>query len=217
MNWHPLTLSLQVSLVATAAVLVIGLPLSILLARGRFPGKAAFETLVMLPLVLPPSVVGFYLLLFLGREGPVQRFLGLQMLLTWPAAALASAVVALPLMVMPGKAAIQDVNPVLEKAARTLGSSEWQVLWRVTLPLAWRGVVAGLVLAFARAIGEFGATLMVAGNIPGRTQTLPLAIYDAVQMQEFRAANLMVGLMTLIGLVALVTAGRMQLSRTKRS
>ncbi|MBI3947159.1 MAG: molybdate ABC transporter permease subunit [Armatimonadetes bacterium] len=210
MSWQPLYLSLKVSLAATAAVLLVGLPLAVLFARGRFPGKAVVETLVMLPLVLPPSVVGYYLLLFLGRHGPVEGLLGARLLLTWGAAVIAAGVVSLPLMVTPSKAAIESVDPVLEKAARTLGASEWQVLRRVTLPLARRGILAGLVLAFARAIGEFGATLMVAGNIAGRTQTLPLAIYDAVQMNNLRAANVMVGLMTLIGLGALIAAGRVQ-------
>jgi len=215
MSSHPLGLSLQVSLLATGVVTLIGVPLAILLARGRFPGKAAFETLVMLPMVLPPSVIGYYLLLALGRNGPVQKLFGIQLLLTWQAAVVAASVVALPVMVMPAKAAILDVSPVLERAARTLGSSEWRGLWRVTLPLAWRGILAGLVLAFARAMGEFGATLMVAGNIPGRTQTAALFIYDAVQMQEYRSANIMVGLMTLIGLAALIIASRMQRRHTK--
>lgn len=216
MSWRPLTLSLQVSLLATLAVTVVGVPLAILLARGRFPGKAAFETIVMLPMVLPPSVIGYYLLLLLGRNGPLQKAFGIQILLTWVAAVVASSVVALPVMVMPAKAAIQDVSPVLERAARTLGSSEWRVLWRITLPLAWRGILAGLVLAFARAMGEFGATLMVAGNIPGRTQTAALFIYDAVQMQDYRAANTMVGFMTLIGMVALIIANRMQRARATK-
>lgn len=207
---HAFYLSLKVSALATAAVLVIGLSLALLLARGRFPGKAILETCVMMPMVLPPSVVGYYLLLLLGRHGPLENLLGVRLLLTWGAAVIASGIVALPLMVIPSKAAIESVPLVLEKAARTLGASEWRVLWRVTLPLARRGILAGLVLAFARAIGEFGATLMVAGNIAGRTQTLPLAIYDAVQMNDLRSANLMVGLMTLIGLSALLVAGQMQ-------
>ena len=141
------------------------------------------------PLVLPPTVVGYYLLLALGRGSPIDDWFGWRILFTWGAAAIASAVVGLPLLVQSARAAIAGVDPALEHAARTLGSSELEVLWRVTLPLARRGILAGLVLAAARALGEFGATLMVAGNIPGRTQTLPLAIYDAVQNRHYAQAN----------------------------
>lgn len=196
MIWPALLLSLQVTVVATVALLVIGLALALLLARGRFPGRTILETVVTLPLVLPPSVIGYGLLLALGRGSPIVDVLRIETLFTWRAAAIASLVVGLPLMVQAARAAIANVDPVLENAARTLGSSEWEVLWRVTLPLARRGILAGLILGGARALGEFGATLMVAGNIPGQTQTLPLAIYDAVQGRRYADANLMVLLMT---------------------
>ncbi len=210
MNWSPLLLSIQVTLVATGAILVVGLALALLFARMRWRGKLFLETLVNLPLVLPPSVAGFYLLLVLGRDGPVVRWFDVNILFTWPAAVVASTVVALPLMVQSAKAAIENVDPRLENAARTLGSSEWQVIWRVTLPLARRGILAGLILGSARALGEFGATLMVAGNIPGRTQTAPLAIYDAVQAGRFGDANALVLMLTALSLVSLFAVSRMQ-------
>jgi molybdate transport system permease protein len=203
MIWQPLFLSLRVTTVATVLIFVAGLALALLLARRRFPGKTLVETLVNLPLVLPPTVVGYYLLLALGRGGPLVEWLGVRVLFTWGAATLASAIVGLPLMVGAARAAIASVDPALENAARTLGSSEVEVLWRVTLPLARRGILAGLLLAAARALGEFGATLMVAGNIPGRTQTLPLAIYDAVQNRQYGLANGMVLLMTVVAFLSL--------------
>jgi molybdate transport system permease protein len=196
MDWFPYILSLQVTACATVLLVIVGLGLAIFLARVRFPGETIVSTILNLPLVLPPSVLGFYLLFALGRGSPLVEWFGVDILFTWQAAAIASAIVALPLMVEAARAAIVDVNPELEAAARTLGDSEIQVLWRVTLPLARSGILAGFILAVARALGEFGATLMVAGNIPGRTQTLPLAIYDAVQNQDYGKANLMVLIIT---------------------
>jgi molybdate transport system permease protein len=210
MTWHPVVLSLQVTAVATCLILVIGLGCAWVLARCRFAGQTMVETIISLPLVLPPSVVGYYLLLACGRGSPVVEWLGIHLLFTWPAAVLASTVVGVPLMVQAARAAIASVDPSLENAARTLGSSEPEVFWRVTLPLARRGIVAGLVLGAARALGEFGATLMIAGNIPGRTQTLPLAIYDAVQNQQYSLANQMVLLMTLLGFASLWWVRRME-------
>ena len=205
-----LLLSLRVTAVATVIVIAVGLPLAVLLARARFAGKSLLETLILLPLVLPPSVVGFYLLVVLGRDGPLWRWTGARLLFTWPAAALASAVVGLPLLVQAARAAIAQVDPALERAARILGATELEVFRRVTLPLARRGIIAGLVLAAARAFGEFGATLMVAGNIPGRTQTLPLAIYDAVLAGDVAAANVMVLLMTVLSFVSLWVVHRFE-------
>ena len=201
--WDPLRITLQVTVLGTAILGVAGLALGVLLARVRFPGRTLLEVLILLPLVLPPSVVGYFLLVGLGRGGPVREWLGVDLLFTWVAAALASAVVGLPLMVQAVRAAVAGVNPSLEDAARTLGSSEPEVFWRVTLPLAKRGVLAGLVLGGARAMGEFGATLMVAGSIPGRTQTLPLAIYDAVLVQDYSLANQMVLIMTSLAFLGL--------------
>ena len=180
-----------------------GLALALLLARVRFAGRTALELVITLPLVLPPSVVGYYLLVGLGAGSPLADWTGWQLLFTWQAAVIASATVGLPLMVQASRAAIADIDPALEQAARTLGASELEVLARITLPLARRGILAGLVLGSARAMGEFGATLMVAGNIPGRTQTLPLAIYDAVQGRDFASANQMVLLMTVLAFLSL--------------
>lgn len=199
----PLMLSLQVTLVASGVIVVLGLSLGIFLARTRFRGQILISTLLNLPLVLPPSVVGYGLLMALGRGSPLKEWLGLNLLFTWQAGAIASAVVALPLMVESTRAAIATVNPDLEAAARTLGSPEPEVLWRITLPLAHRGILAGFALSVARGLGEFGATLMVAGNIPGRTQTLPLAIFDAVQRQDYRLANQMVLVMTTLAFALL--------------
>ncbi len=213
MNWHPLVLSLQVTAAATVLLLVLGLGLALLLARRNFPGQTLVETFIHLPLVLPPSVVGYYLLIALGKDGPVAALLQVNVLFTWPAAVIAAAVVGLPLMFQASRAAIASVDPTLEQAARTLGSSEFEVLWRVTLPLARRGVLAGLVLGAARALGEFGATLMVAGNIPDQTQTLPLAIFDAVQSGRYGQAHYMVLLMTALGLASLWWVRRLEVSK----
>ena len=181
----PLWLSLRVAALSTLAVVVLGGALGWLLARRRFFGREALDAVVTLPLILPPTVLGYYLLVLLGRHGPVGRayeFLtGSQLVFTWRGAVVAAAVGALPLMVKTARAAVASVDTEYEDAARTLGKSEWQVFGRVTLPLASKGLAAGGVLAFARALGDFGATLMVAGNIPGRTQTAAIAIYDATQ------------------------------------
>ncbi|MBI5956127.1 MAG: molybdate ABC transporter permease subunit [Chloroflexi bacterium] len=210
MIWQPLIISLKVTAVATALASLAGLALALWFARRRFPGQSLAETLVSLPLVLPPTVVGFYLLSVLGNGGPLGRLFSINILFTWPAAALASAVMALPLMVRASKAAIEGVNPEVEKAARTLGSAEWEVMLRVTIPLARRGILAGMILAFARALGEFGATLMVAGNIPDKTQTIPLAIYDAVQLGRLDQANALVLAVTLVAFAVIWLVNRAQ-------
>jgi molybdate transport system permease protein len=217
MNQHAVALSLQVTAVATLLLFVIGLLLAYLLARRRVPGQIFLETFINLPLVLPPSVIGYYLLLSLGRGSPIVEWLNLELVFTWKAAVVASTVVGLPLMVQAARAAIASVDPSLEQAARTLGSSELEILWRVTLPLARRGIVAGLILGSARALGEFGATLMVAGNIPGRTQTLPLAIYDAVQGRQYDLAGQMVLVMTALGFAGLWWARRLEGGARTRS
>jgi len=216
MNWNALVLSIQVTLVATLLLSVLGLALAFIVARYNFPGQAILETLINLPLVLPPTVLGYYLLLLLGREGPFVSFFGVNLLFTWPAAAIASAIMGLPLMFQASRAAIAAIDPAIENAARTLGSSESEVFWRITLPLARRGIIAGLILGSARALGEFGATLMIAGNIPGRTQTLPLAIYDAVQNREYAGANRMVLVMSVLSLGGLLIVRRLESSFARR-
>lgn len=196
MIWSAFWLSLQVTSTATLGIIIIGLPLALLLARRQFRGKLLLETLLNLPLVLPPTVIGYYLLLTLGRGSPIYSSLRLDLLFTWQAAAIAAMVVGLPLMVQTARAAFEDVDREVEAAARLDGASGWQVWWYITLPLAQRGILAGLILSSARALGEFGATLMVAGNIPGRTQTMPLAIYDAIQARRYADAQIMVVVMT---------------------
>jgi molybdate transport system permease protein len=209
-----LRLSIQVTLTATLFAAVLGLVLGRLLARREFAGKSLVETAVLLPLVLPPSVVGYYLLLGLGNRNPLFAWTDVSLLFTWQGAAIASGVVALPLMVQASKAAIASVNPSLENAARELGAGEGEVFFRITLPLARRGILAGVVLAAARAFGEFGATLMVAGSIPDRTQTVPLAIYDAVQAGRYGDANSLVLLTTALAFFSLLAVR--QLERPRR-
>jgi len=191
--FDPILLSLKVALVAVAVDSVIGVVVARAMARNDFPGKNVLESLIILPMVLPPTVLGYGLLILLGKRGLIGRFLletfDLQLIFTWWAAAVASAVVSFPLMYQSAKAAFAGVDISLEQAARTLGARELRIFLTVTLPLAWPGILAGLVLSFARALGEFGATLMVAGNIPGKTQTIPLAIYFAVETGDTAAAR----------------------------
>ena len=217
MNWSALTLSLQVTIVATILLFVIGLAMAVVLARYKFRGQILVETVIFLPLVLPPSVLGYFLMLALGRGSPVVDWFHFQLLFTWPAAAIAWAVVGLPLMVQAARAAIANVDSVLENAARTLGSSELEILWRVTLPLARRGIVAGLILGAARALGEFGATLMIAGTSPVRLRPCPLAIYDAVQARRFEQANIMVLMMTALAFVGLWCVRQLERPRHSRT
>ncbi|MBT4612991.1 MAG: molybdate ABC transporter permease subunit [Gemmatimonadetes bacterium] len=199
----PFWLSVKVTAIAAILIFTIGTALALWLVRRRPRGRMVIETLIMLPLVLPPSVVGYYLLIVLGQQGPIVKWFGIRTLFSPTAAVIAATVVGLPLMVQAARAAIAAVDPALEQAARTLGCKETMVLWRVTLPLAKRGLLAGIVLGATRALGEFGATLMVAGNIPGRTQTLPLAIYDAVQTNQHDLTTQMVLLMTGLGFFSL--------------
>ncbi|HRE46242.1 MAG TPA: molybdate ABC transporter permease subunit [Aggregatilineales bacterium] len=216
MNGQPFWLSLQVTGTATLGILIIGLVLALLLARVSFRGKLILETIIYLPLVLPPTVVGYYLLFILGRGSFLLEQLKIALLFTWQAAVFASIVVGLPLMVQTARAAFEEVDPEVEGAARVDGAGEWQVWWYVTLPLAQRGILAGVILSAARALGEFGATLMIAGNIPGRTQTLPLAIYDAVQARRYEDANVMVIVVTSLAFSGLWLVYRLGKGSQKR-
>ncbi len=213
MTWFPVYLSLRVALLATLLALVAGLPLAWLLARRKVPLSGLLSSLLLLPMVLPPTVLGYYLLTMIGRQSVVGRFLedrlGFTLVFTPEAAVLAAALVAIPLLARAAQAAFEGVDRDLEDAARVFGGSEWTVFTLVTLPLAGRGIVAGTVLAFARAMGEFGATLMVAGNIPGRTQTLSIAIYDAVQAGNDRLANGLVLVISVVTVAVLLLAGRL--------
>lgn len=216
MDFFPVWLTLRVSLVATACTLLIGVPLAWLLARGRFPGRAFLEALVVAPLVLPPTVLGYYLLVVLGSRGPLGRALGalgIDLAFTWRAAVVAACVGSIALLVKAAQAGFEAVDRRLEQAARTLGRSEAGIFWSISLPLARRSVMAGTVLAFCRAAGDFGITLMVAGSIPGRTQTLPLAIYDHVQANEMAEANILA--LIAVGGVILLLVGLGRLARLR--
>ncbi len=213
MELFPILLSLRVATLSTTLAGLMGVGVAWLLARKRFPGRTLLESVVVLPLILPPTVVGFYLLLLLGRSGPLGARLeaaGLEVVFTWRAAVIAATVASLPLVVKAAQAAFESVDLRIEAAARTLQPAA-SVFLTVTLPLAWRGILAGLILAFARGMGEFGITLMLAGSIPGRTQTLPLAIYDAVQANDLGQANAL-ALIT----ISIVTALLFLLSRLPR-
>lgn len=192
-EWQPVLLSVKVALVSLIFVFIFGVAAAYIMRTFEFPGKSALEAFFALPLVLPPVVTGFVLLLLIGKQGPIGQFLSenlhTQIIFTPYAAILAATVVAFPLMYQSTKAAFQGVDHNLEDAARTLGASNWRVFWTVTIPLSWPGLVAGVVLSFARALGEFGATIMVAGNIPGKTQTIPLAIYFAAESNNLTLAG----------------------------
>ncbi len=211
--WTALGLSLQVAGWATAINLVLGVAVGYALARWRIPGRDLLDTLLTLPMVMPPTVLGYYLLVLMGRRSWLGAWLyahwGINMIFTLQGAVIAASVVAFPLVFKPARAAFEAVDGQLEQAARVLGVSEWALFFRVTLPLAWRGILAGALLAFARALGEFGATLMVAGSIPGKTQTLSIAVYEAVQAGQDGLANTLVLITSVVCVVVLLTAGRL--------
>ena len=207
----PFYLTVKVASLATICTCTVGIGLAWLLAKKRFAGKDLVDALLMQPLVIPPTVLGYYLLVLLGAGSPLGQFLssiGLPLVFTWRGAVVAATVASLPLFIKPARAALEGVDPRLEHAARLLGRSEWDVARTITLPLAWRGIVAGVLMAFARAAGDFGATLMVAGNIPGRTQTVAIAIYDAVQSDNMALANALVIIITLFSVTVLALANR---------
>jgi molybdate transport system permease protein len=210
-EWEVIGLSLKVSAVAMVVMLPIAFGLAWVLARTRMPGKLLLDALVHLPLVLPPVVTGWLLLLAFGSQGPIGRpladWFGISLMFRWTGAALAAAIMALPLMVRAMRISIENVDPRLEGAARTLGASPWHAFLTVTLPLASPGLLAGLVLGFARSIGEFGATITFVSNIPGETRTLPLAIYTALQIPDGDAAVTRLALISVVlSLLALATS-----------
>ncbi|MFZ6679106.1 molybdate ABC transporter permease subunit [Undibacterium sp. Tian12W] len=211
--WTALLLSLKVAGWATLLNLIFGIGVGYLLASKRFPGRDLLDTILTLPMVMPPTVLGYYLLVLLGRRSALGAWLqdhfGFSFIFTWQGAVIAAAIVAFPLVFKPARAAFEAVDGQLEQAARVLGISEMAVFFRVTLPLAWRGILAGVLLAFARALGEFGATLMVAGSIPGKTQTLSIAVYEAVQAGQDDVANTLVLLTSAVCIVVLLLAGKL--------
>lgn len=212
-DWAPLWLSLKVAGVATALAWLFGVALGWVVARTRLPGRSLLEAVCMLPLVLPPTVIGYGILLAAGRRSPLGAWLrehfDYSIVFSWHGAVVASTVVALPLVLKSASAAFANVDRSLEAAARTLRQSNWSVFVRVTLPLAAPGIVAGTLLAFARAMGEFGASLMVAGSIPGKTQTLSMAIYDTVQAGQDDVALLLVIVTSVLSVSVLLVSNRL--------
>jgi len=210
--WVALALTLKVAGWATALNLVLGVAIGQAMVRWRFPGRELLDALLTLPMVMPPTVLGYYMLVLIGTQGPIGAWLlqhfGIRLIFSWQAAVIAATVVSFPLVFKSARAAFETVDPQLEDAARLLGVGEPAVFFRVSLPLAWRGVLAGMLLAFARALGEFGATLMVAGSIPGKTQTLSIAVYEAVQAGQDDTANFLVAVTSLVCVSVLLAAGR---------
>lgn len=206
----PLLLTLKVAAWATLFAGLAGIAAGLVLAKTRFPGRDVVDAVLLLPMVMPPTVLGYYLLVAFGRRSALgqwlETYLGIELIFTWQGAVAASAIVGFPLVFKAARTAFEAVDRNLENAGRTLGYGEWTVFTRVTLPLAWRGIVAGAMLAFARGIGEFGATLMVAGNIPGRTQTMSIAIYEAVHAGDDALANTLVLIASVVCIVLLVGA-----------
>ncbi|MBX9601931.1 MAG: molybdate ABC transporter permease subunit [Bryobacteraceae bacterium] len=211
-DWFPLWLSLRVAAISTALAFAIGIALAWLLANRDFKGKEWLDAAITLPLVLPPTVLGYYLLVLLGREslpGKVyEAVFGVPLVFTWQAAVVAALFHSLPLLVKSARAALESVDRSYERAARTLGASEWKLFWRVTVPIARRSILAATALAFARSLGDFGVTLMLAGNIPGRTQTVAVAIYDAVESGNGAAARALVIAVSAIAMILLALANR---------
>ncbi len=207
-----LRLSFQVGFAATLLVVLVGTGFAYVLARKNFKGKEFLDILLTLPLVLPPTVIGYYLIILMGRSGFIGSFIyrwtDWSIMFTWYAAVIASFIVALPLIIKTTRAAIESVDPNLINASYTLGHGELTTALRVILPLAKKGIIAGAVLSFARAMGEFGATLMVAGNIPGKTNTMPLTIYTSVSSGDWSTAHIMVVMFTLMSGVFLYIANQ---------
>ena len=216
--WSPLELSLRVAGTATLVSFVAATLMAWLLARKKGPMPALLDALCTLPLVLPPTVLGYYLILLVGRRGLFGHWLaemGINLIFSWQGAVVAATVVVFPLIYKSARAALEQVDSHLEDAARTLGASEWRIFVSVSLPLAWKGIFAGLMLAFARGMGEFGATLMIAGNIPGKTQTLALAIYDAFQAGNDAQATWLV-IVTSLACVSMLMAAELLLKLKRR-
>jgi len=208
----PLLLSLQIATIATLVATIVGIAVAALLTDRDGAIWNLLDGLINLPLVLPPTVLGYYLLVALGARSPLGAWLtehNIPLVFTWRGAVIAASVVALPLVVQSSRAALESVPRDVKEVAHTLGRSPMGIFFSISLPLAWRGVLAGLVLAYARALGEFGATMMVAGNIPGRTQTLPIAIYDAVQSGDQTEANILTFLLTIVAILLLITIRRL--------
>jgi molybdate transport system permease protein len=206
-------LTLKVAGVATAINMVVGVGIAYLFARKQFFGKDVLDTILTLPMVMPPTVLGYYLLVIIGKNGPIGRLLkeyfNINLIFTWEGAVIAAAIVSFPLVFKAARAAFESLEPQYEQAAKVLGVSNSAIFFRVTLPLAWRGILAGVLLSFARSAGEFGATLMVAGSIPGKTQTLSIAVYEAVQAGQDATANFLVLLTSIVCISVLLVSGKL--------
>jgi molybdate transport system permease protein len=218
LDWFPLWLSLEVAATATAISLLLGIWLAWLLANKQFAGKDVLDALTTLPLALPPTVLGYYLLIVIGRPTWIGRaweaLTGSPLVFTWKAAVIASTLHAIPLLVKSSRAALENTDQAYERAARSLGASEWRIFWRVSLPLARRPVAAAAALAFARSLGDFGATLMIAGDIPGRTQTAAIAIYDAVESGNTLVARTLVLIISVFTAAVVFLANRLERRRS---
>ena len=214
LNWSPLWLSLRVAGIATAVSLAAGICLAYVLANRSFRGRDLLDAAVTLPLTLPPTVLGYYLLVAIGQHSPIgqayQWLFHSSLVFTWQAAVIASTLHAIPLLVRTARAALLSVDHNLERAARNLGASEWRLFWRITLPLTRRSIIAATVLAFARSLGDFGTTLMIAGDIPGRTQTASIAIYDAVESGDTMTARVLVLVISALTIVIVWLANRLE-------
>jgi molybdate transport system permease protein len=217
-DWFPLWLSLRVAALATLFVLTLGTFIAYLLSHKTFRGKNLVDSLITLPLVLPPTVLGYYLLVLVGRHSPLghlyEGVFGQPLVFTWQAAVVAAFLHSAPIYIKAGRAVLETVDTRYEWAAHSLGASEWRTFWRITLPLAWRGLSSLASLSFARSLGDFGVTIMVAGNIPGETQTLSVAIFDAVESGNGRLARILVIVISAAALALLWAAG--YLSRPAR-
>lgn len=215
-DWRPLWLSLRVASQATVAAAVLGVAGAYLLSRPKLPGRKLLEAIASLPIVLPPTVLGFYLLVAIGRRSPIGRawesVTGGPLVFTPTAAVIAATLASTPFCLRAARGAISDVDRRFEDAARVAGLREPAVVFRVTLPLARRGIVAGIALAFARSLGDFGTTIMVAGNVPGRTQTMPIAVFDRVQAFDYATAGLLAAILSLVAVGALLLVSRLERS-----
>lgn len=215
--WVALHLTLKVAGCATLINVFIGVGVAYLFARKNFWGKEVLDAVLTLPMVMPPTVLGYYLLVLIGRHGPLGQFLqqyfNINLIFTWQGAVIAAAIVSFPLVFKAARAAFESLEPQYEQAARVLGVSETALFFRVTLPLAWRGILSGVLLSFARSSGEFGATLMVAGSIPGQTQTLSIAVYEAVQAGQDDVANFLVLLTSVVCMSVLLVSGKLMPGR----
>lgn len=212
--WDPLWLSLRVTACATVIVAVTGIGFGYLLARGRFPGRGVLDAIASAPIVMPPTVLGYYLLVTVGRRSPIGRvweaIFGSPLVFTWLGAVLAASVASFPFCLRAARAAIESVDRRFEAVGRVMGLSRWRVAVQITLPMARRGLLAGVALAFARALGDFGTTVMVAGNIPGRTQTMPIAVYDAVQAFDYDRAGTLALVLLAVAVAVLLVVRRLE-------